>query len=475
MQTLAVTPRPGDVVGGRYRIDALIGGGGFGTVFRATQLNLARAVAVKLLHPGLFAAEGALERFCREAELVQQLKHPNTVRVYDFGRTETGLPFIVWEHLEGQPLDALVAREGALSPARVVRITSQVLKALMEAHALGIVHRDIKPANLFVSNFSGEPDFVKVLDFGVAKTLSEQGPGITSGAMPIGTPSYMAPEQVRTEPIGPAADLYALGLVMAELLCGRAVVQGRSVVDVFMAQASPEAIALPHEVEAGPLGAVVRRATEKVIAHRYASAREMLADLERVAGVAQSTPAFSGAVPATLPAAGPTPPLPGVPELVTAQRVQRSSSPLPWIVLAGALVVLLGGAAAGAGALLWARDRPEAADTAEIELRRVRLDGIGSETVARRIQPRGWTLHGHPVLNLEGTHQMQIVTIKRGEQYGVVTVFDFVDALAAEQHAQKLQREGLAVAHDRDLILTVELKGDPTEALKLLELITAPA
>jgi serine/threonine-protein kinase len=252
------------LVGGRYRIDALIGGGGFGAVYCATQLNLGRAVAIKFLHPGLFAAEGAHERFCREAQLAQQLKHPNTVRVYDFGRSESGLPFIVWEHLEGQPLDALVAREGAQPPARVVRIASQVLKALMEAHALGIVHRDIKPANLFISNFSGEPDFVKVLDFGVAKTVSEQGPAITSDAMPVGTPSYMAPEQVRTEPVGPATDLYALGLVMAELLCGRAVIQGRSLVDVFMARRRPSHWVCRPRSSTG-LAMVVGRATEKAL------------------------------------------------------------------------------------------------------------------------------------------------------------------------------------------------------------------
>src|SRR5262245_54445721 len=134
MDSLAPSPRPGDSVGGRYTIDAPLGAGGFGTVYRATQLNLGRAVALKILNPVLFSAEGAHERFCREAALAQQLKHPNTVRVFDFGTTDSGLPYIVWELMEGQPLDALIARESRLAPARIARITTQVLKALMEAH-----------------------------------------------------------------------------------------------------------------------------------------------------------------------------------------------------------------------------------------------------------------------------------------------------------------------------------------------------
>lgn len=132
MQTLAAGPGVGEVVGGRHRIDALLGGG-YGSVYRATQLNLGRVVALELLHPGLFSAEGAHERFCREAELAQQLRHPNTVRLYDFGRTDAGLPYIVWELLEGQPLDQLVAREGRLPVQRVIRIATQVLEALMKA------------------------------------------------------------------------------------------------------------------------------------------------------------------------------------------------------------------------------------------------------------------------------------------------------------------------------------------------------
>jgi eukaryotic-like serine/threonine-protein kinase len=281
VETLAVGPRPGDVVGGRYRIDALIGGGGFGAVYRATQLNLGRAVAIKFLHSGLFAAEGAHERFCREAQLAQQLKHPNTVRVYDFGRTESGLPYIVWEYLEGQSLDGLVAREGAQPPARVVRIASQVLKALMEAHTLGIVHRDIKPANLFVSNFFGEPDFIKVLDFGVAKVLKGRevgrGPETSTSAL-VGSPIYMAPEQlVRAKDAGATADMWSLGTVLYELLAGappfRAETFGALVSQIMEGEAVPIRRVRP-DVPAR-LEAVIHRCLERDPKRRFLSVREL--------------------------------------------------------------------------------------------------------------------------------------------------------------------------------------------------------
>ena len=466
---MADSPRPGDVVGGRYRIEHAVGGGGFGAVYLATQLNMNRAVALKLLHPGLFSTEGAHERFVREAELAQQLKHPNTVRVYDFGRTDSGLPFIVWEYLEGQPLDALLAREGPQSPARVARIASQVLKALMEAHSLGIVHRDIKPSNLFVSHFSGEPDFVKVLDFGVAKIATQQGPEITTGALPVGTPSYMAPEQVRHEPVSPATDLYALGLVIAEMLVARPIVQGRALVDVFMQQASPLPVALPPEVVGGAFGNVILRATKKPALERYQSAAEMLADIERLG---LSTPVSSVEHAPTLPAGN----LPGLstPSLATAMPAppRRRSSALPWILLGVLLIVLpLGVAAAGAGYFLFGKDAPAAtppSDTAAVE-----LEGIGGETIRRRVAPAGWTLPGEPVLNLEGTHQMNIFTLQKGDRYATVTIYDFVDVLEAETHVATLTtKPDIAAVRDHDLILAVEVRADGAEAKKLLALVT---
>src|SRR4051812_4287745 len=158
MGSSTATMAPGDVIAGRYRIDAVVGQGGFGLVFRATQVPIGRTVALKMLLAGALAHAEGRARFRREAELAQRLEHPNTVRLYDFGETEDGFPFIAWEFLKGKPLDAVLGAEGRLPLPRVARIAAQTLKALMEAHGLGIVHRDIKPSNVFLCEFSGERD-----------------------------------------------------------------------------------------------------------------------------------------------------------------------------------------------------------------------------------------------------------------------------------------------------------------------------
>jgi serine/threonine-protein kinase len=276
-----------------YRIEAAIGEGGFGAVFRAVQLGLGRAVALKLMLPELVGDHDDRARFQREAELAQHLQHPNTVRLLDFGVAEGGVPYIVWELLRGEPLDA-VLRGGGLPAARVARVASQVLKALMEAHGQGIVHRDIKPSNIFLCEFSGERDFVKVLDFGIAKAISPaSGParqGITRQGQMVGTPSYMAPEQVAAGPSTPLSDLYALGLVMAEAFTGERVVRGASSMEIAVRQASPAPVALPEAALASPLGPVIRRATEKRMELRFASAGEMLEHIEAAMRTAKPAP-----------------------------------------------------------------------------------------------------------------------------------------------------------------------------------------
>jgi serine/threonine protein kinase len=287
----------GDVLEGRYRIEEKLGEGGFGAVFRATQLNIDRKVAIKVVQPQLLAMGSGLERFLREAKVAQRLEHPNIVRMYDFGHTEDGTPYIAWELLKGKPLDAILEEGIPVAPSRVVRICLQVLKALMEAHAQGIVHRDIKPANIFLSEFSGEPDFVKVLDFGIAKALDvtedNKSKALTMAGQIIGTPNYMAPEQVEGKAVGPGADLYSLGLVMAELLTGQAVFQGTGLA-VCAAQLSPEPVPLRPDVANGPLGRVIWRATQKRLDERYPSARDMLDDLKQVARELGEDTTFGG-------------------------------------------------------------------------------------------------------------------------------------------------------------------------------------
>jgi serine/threonine-protein kinase len=212
-------PLIGAVLADKYHLDKLIGVGGMGAVYRATQLAVSRPVAVKVLRPVAGVSEHQLvERFRREAVATSRLRHPNTVQVIDFGETQ-GVLFMVLELLEGVPLARLIGREAPLAPERVAAIGKQIAKSLAEAHQLGIVHRDLKPDNVFICNYHGDPDFTKVMDFGIARLVTASD-SMTRTGMMIGTPRYMPPEQAMAKKVGPAADLYALGVILYEMLTG---------------------------------------------------------------------------------------------------------------------------------------------------------------------------------------------------------------------------------------------------------------
>ncbi len=274
--------QPGDVIAGRYRVESLLGRGGFGVVYKAADLQEgSRPVALKMMLVAALAQEEGLARFKREAELAKSLDHPNTVRLFDFGTSEEGLPFIAWELLDGRPLDVVLGAELRLSPARVARIATQILSALEAAHALGIVHRDIKPGNVFLCTRPGEKDVVKIIDFGIAKDTKSGTPLTRVGSI-LGTPSYMAPEQVAGRHVTTSADLYSLGLVMAEALTGQVVYGGANGFEVCLAQLAATPAPLLPEVLASPLGPVIAKATQKAVADRFPSAAAMKAELESV-------------------------------------------------------------------------------------------------------------------------------------------------------------------------------------------------
>ncbi len=271
---------PGTVLGGRYEIAEEIGKGGNGIVYRAVQKPLGRDVAIKIMLPT--NAAGVAERFAREATLVKRLEHPNTVRLYDFGTTEDGLPYMVFELLRGRSLEQEVAK-GPLPPARVAAIAAQMLKSLMEAHGLGIVHRDVKPSNVMLVTYSGEKDFVKVLDFGVARPMAPtRGGSITREGQIIGSAPYMAPEQVRGERVDALADVYAVGLVLAEALAGAPVYDGPSEVHIWLMHTQPGPAPIAPLAASSALGPIIARAVEKDASKRYPSAAEMLEDVEAV-------------------------------------------------------------------------------------------------------------------------------------------------------------------------------------------------
>jgi serine/threonine protein kinase len=211
----------GKTLPGGYHVLDLISVGGMGRVYRAEQSVLGRTVAVKVIHPHLLSDENSAVRFMTEARAASQLNHPNSVAVFDFGRTDDGQPYIVMEFLRGKDLARVAYEEGPLAFSRIVDVLRQVLAALAEAHDLGIVHRDMKPENVILEPLRRGGDFVKVVDFGLAKLKAEAATGVTSPGIVCGTPDYMAPEQARGDAIDGRSDLYAVGVMLFQLLTGR--------------------------------------------------------------------------------------------------------------------------------------------------------------------------------------------------------------------------------------------------------------
>jgi len=214
----------GREIAGRYRMLAKLGEGGMGTVYRAEQISLKRAVAVKLLRPDVVGNQLLLRRFNAEAEAVAKLSHPNTVNIYDFGQDTDGTLFIAMEYIEGRSLRSVIQREAPLPPRRALAIALQVAASLADAHARAIVHRDLKPDNVMLQDRGRERDIARVLDFGIAKlrddTRATQQQMTGQGDM-LGTPQYMAPEQIRGEAIDGRTDIYALGCLLYEMVTAR--------------------------------------------------------------------------------------------------------------------------------------------------------------------------------------------------------------------------------------------------------------
>jgi serine/threonine-protein kinase len=268
---------------GRYRLTRKLGAGAMGEVWLAHHPALKRDVAVKLLKGE--ASDAAVQRFEREVRATADLVHPNTVRVFDYGVTDEGDWFYAMEYVPGETLAAVVHRDGPMAADRVARVAAQAARALGEAHGRGIVHRDIKPENLMLTALGGEVDFVKVLDFGVAKVMSERDTHVTrsltrDGAV-LGTPLFMSPEQGSGDPVDARSDLYSLGCVMYFALCGQAPFDtGNSATTILfhMTREPPSfeerGVAVPD-----PLRAVVWRCLAKDPADRFPDAAALAAAL----------------------------------------------------------------------------------------------------------------------------------------------------------------------------------------------------
>ena len=286
------------ILAGKYQLLEQIGRGGFSRVYRGVHLGMRRPVAIKLMEPrldGIAAArhEAALEdfarRFAREAQLLSQLRHPATVTLYDYGHTEEGDAYMVLELVEGRSLNALDAHELPMAPERVVKLLRQALESLREAHILGILHRDIKPSNLMLYERLGEHDLLKVLDFGMAKVYHSADmadASHTQQGVIVGTPRYMAPEQIDPDQeIGPATDLYSLGLVCYELLTGMRAFEGGDALTLLTAQLDPTSVTLPGSLlMPRALREIINRMLQKDLRYRWREASEVLDALEELDG-----------------------------------------------------------------------------------------------------------------------------------------------------------------------------------------------
>ena len=217
------------MLSGKYRIEVLLGAGGMGEVYGATQLNLGRKVALKVLHPQYAVQEGAIQRFEREARVAAALDHPNAVNIYDFGKSQ-GYVYLAMEMLSGVPLRNLVDEDlPVLDQDRVVRIIADITDVLVKAHSIGLVHRDLKPDNVFLEPppTPGSPERVVVVDFGLAFIDGAGDVGrLTRDGQITGTPDYLSPEQGLGKAVGPPTDIYALGCMLYEMLVGRVPFQG---------------------------------------------------------------------------------------------------------------------------------------------------------------------------------------------------------------------------------------------------------
>jgi serine/threonine protein kinase len=298
-------PLLGRVLNERFRILETLGAGGMGRVYKAIQAPLDRLVALKVLNPqyGEGKDPGFQKRFFLEASVTAKLRHPNTVTVIDYGKTDDGIYYIAMEYLEGLTLGQLLTQVGPLPWARALNITQQIARSLREAHKVGLIHRDLKPANVMVLNQETDHDVVKVLDFGLVKSFIgdanaiAQDTSLTQAGIILGSPQYMAPEQARNV-ADPRSDVYSMGVVLYQMLMGRPPFLASQSIDVIVKHINepPPAFGsiwpshgVPAEVEA-----LVMKCLAKVPVERYQSMDEVMDAMRRVASSIGVSGVFSG-------------------------------------------------------------------------------------------------------------------------------------------------------------------------------------
>ncbi len=293
----------GQVVADRYHVVKKLGEGGMGQVYLAEHVKMGRRSAIKVMSPSMVHDPDAVARFNREAANASRITHPNVCAIYDFGETSDGLIYLAMEYIEGEPLTALMAREGALPVARAADLFLQTADALQAAHDLGIVHRDLKPDNIMVVHGRGGRDVVKVVDFGIAKAVGgdEAGQKVTKTGLVVGTPEFMSPEQLSGDKVDGRSDLYSLALVLYQTLTNELPFKADSVQETMIKRLTDEPAKLdavrPDLTFPPGLQAVLDTALAKLPSERYQQVSKFAADVGSVTGRGRAT----GTAPSTRP------------------------------------------------------------------------------------------------------------------------------------------------------------------------------
>ena len=287
-------PLIGRLINDRFKVVALVARGGMGKVYRAEQAPLGRTCALKVLNPK-YAGDHDPEfhkRFFLEASIASKLTHPNTVTIFDYGRTDDDIYYMAMEYLEGRTLHRGIREEGSFGEERTAHIARQVCRSLREAHSLGVIHRDLKPANIFLVEHADEQDFVKVLDFGLVKNVENPGEDLTQAGLFMGSPKYMAPEQIKGDKVDGRTDIYALGIIMYEMVCGKVPFDRPNSVHIMMAHVNeqpPPLRSINPDIQISPSSEeLIFKCLEKDPELRYGSMEHLLNALKTVGGGAMT-------------------------------------------------------------------------------------------------------------------------------------------------------------------------------------------
>jgi eukaryotic-like serine/threonine-protein kinase len=451
-------PHVGTTIAERYRVERKLGEGGMGGVYLATHVSLEKQVALKILHSGYVGKPDIVKRFLQEARAASRIRHENVIDITDFGATPEGVVFFAMEILDGQDLHDVITRaklQGqCLSWERSKGIFLQICAALSAAHASGVIHRDLKPENIYLVTWLGQDDFVKLLDFGIAK-LTEIGDGerkLTRTGMLFGTPEYMSPEQARGDTIDHRADIYALGCILHQLITGRVPFESDNFMSILSQHLAEEPAPIPAadlQAVGAPLGinAVMLKALAKAPGDRHFSADEMAAAILALDGEGEGQASaarasrrltFSGP-PAMVPvadAAAGSAHRARAAEAAAATRPAKRSR-VGWI----AAVMLVIGLAAGGGAL-WYENRNASAQA-------------GSAAGAEQVVP------AQVVVRLDSTPPHAAVYDESGALLGRTPL------AYAMVGAPGVRRFRFALDGHQDKVLEVIASADSTQSVRL--------